>query len=172
MKLYYLSPSFKAVADVFAVAVKLKNPNRVGILKLESTMSESCIFCKIVREEAPANVVYEDEKVIAFMSIQPINVGHTLVVPKKHHENIYEIPEDEVAYLYRIVKKLAHAVKKAVNPEGIRIIQNNGAAAGQVIFHLHVHIIPLSQGHHGVHYPVDRGLDELKDDAQKIRQFI
>jgi histidine triad (HIT) family protein len=154
------------------VAVKLKNRDRVGIVKLESAMSESCIFCKIVREEAPANVVYEDDKVIAFMSIQPINVGHMLVVPKKHYENVYEIPEDEVAYLYRIVKKLAHAVKKAVNAEGIRIVQNNGAAAGQVIFHLHVHIIPLRHGPHGVHYPVDRGADELKDDAQKIRQFI
>lgn len=135
-------------------------------------MSESCIFCKIVRKEAPASIVYEDDKVIAFMSIQPINVGHTLVVPKNHHENVYEIPEEEVAYLYRIVKKLSHAVKKTVNAEGIRIVQNNGAAAGQVIFHLHVHIIPMRKGRHGVHYPVDRDADELKDDAQKIRQFI
>ena len=135
-------------------------------------MSESCIFCKIVREEAPASIVYEDDKVIAFMSIQPINVGHTLVVPKNHYENVYAIPEEEVAYLYRIVKKLSHAVKKAVNAEGIRIVQNNGAAAGQVIFHLHVHIIPMRKGRHGVHYAVDRGADELKDDAKKIRQFI
>jgi histidine triad (HIT) family protein len=135
-------------------------------------MSESCIFCKIVREEAPASIVYEDDKVIAFMSIQPINVGHTLVVPKNHYENVYEIPEEEVAYLYKIVKKLSHAVKKAVNAEGIRIVQNNGAAAGQVIFHLHVHIIPMRKGPHGVHYPVDRSADELKDDAKKIRQFI
>jgi histidine triad (HIT) family protein len=135
-------------------------------------MSESCIFCKIARKEAPANVVYEDDKVIAFMSIQPINVGHTLVVPKKHYDNVYEITEEEVAYLYRIVKKVAHAVKKAVNAEGIRIVQNNGAAAGQVIFHLHAHIIPMRQGPHGVHYPRNRGADELKDDALKIRQFL
>ena len=73
-------------------------------------MSESCTFCKIVRREAPASVVYEDEKVVAFMSIQPINIGHTLVVPKKHYENIYEIPEEEVAYLYKIVKKVTTAV--------------------------------------------------------------
>jgi len=135
-------------------------------------MSESCVFCKIVQKEAPANVVYEDDKVIAFMSIQPINVGHTLVVPKKHYENIYEIPEDEVAYLYRIVKKLSYAVQKAVNAEGIRIVQNNGAAAGQVVFHLHVHIIPMSKGRQWVHYPENRGADELQDDAKKIRQFI
>ncbi len=125
-----------------------------------------------MRKEAPANIVYEDDKVIAFMSIQPINVGHTLVVPKTHYKNIYEIPDEEVAHLYKIVKKLSHAVNKAVNAEGIRIVQNNGAAAGQVIFHLHVHIIPMSQGPHGVHYRENRGAEELKDDAQKIRQLI
>lgn len=135
-------------------------------------MSESCIFCKIVQKEASSSIVYEDEKVIAFMSIQPINVGHTLVVPKKHYENIYEIPEDEVAYLYRIVKKLSHAVRKAIKAEGIRIVQNNGEAAGQVIFHLHVHIIPMRKDRQWAHYPENRDAEALKDDAQKIRQFI
>ena len=135
-------------------------------------MSESCVFCKIAVKEAPAHVVYEDDKVIAFMSIQPINVGHTLVVPKKHYENIYEISEEDVAYLYKIVKKIAHAVKKAVNAEGIRIVQNNGEAAGQVIFHMHVHIIPMSRGRQWVHYPENRNAEELNDDARKIRQFV
>ena len=135
-------------------------------------MSESCVFCKIAVKEAPAHVVYEDDKVIAFMSIQPINVGHTLVVPKKHYENIYEIPEEDVAYLYKIVKKIAHAVNNAVNAEGIRVVQNNGEAAGQVIFHMHVHIIPMNKDPHGVHYPKSRDAEELADDARKIRQFI
>jgi len=135
-------------------------------------MSKSCVFCKIARKEAPAKIVYEDDKVIAFMSIQPINVGHTLVVPKTHYDNVYEIPEDEIAYLYKIVKKITHAVKNAVNAEGIRIVQNNGAAAGQVIFHLHAHIIPMRQGPPGIHYPQNRSADELGDDAQKIRQFL
>ena len=135
-------------------------------------MSESCVFCKIAAKEAPAHVVYEDDKVIAFMSIQPINVGHALVVPKKHYENIYEISEEDVAYLYKIVKKIAHAVKKAVNAEGIRIVQNNGEAAGQVIFHMHVHIIPMSRGRQWVHYPENRNAEELNDDAGKIRQFV
>ena len=154
------------------VAVKLKNPESVGIVKLESAMSESCVFCKIVAKEAPANVVYEDDTVIAFMSIQPINVGHTLVVPKKHYKNIYEIPEEDVAYLYKIVKKIALAVNKAVNAEGIRIVQNNGEAAGQVIFHMHVHIIPMKKGRQWIHYPEKRGAEALDDDARKIRQFI
>ena len=135
-------------------------------------MAELCTFCKIARKEAPASRVYEDEKVTAFLSIRPINVGHTLVVPKKHYENIYEIPEDEVAYLYKIVKKIAHAVKKAVDAEGIRIVQNNGEAAGQVIFHLHVHIIPMNKNQSWLHHTRMRGADALEDDAKRIRQFI
>ena len=135
-------------------------------------MSESCAFCKIVRKEAPANPVYEDDKIIAFLSIQPINIGHTLVVPKKHYENIYEIPEEEVAHLYKIVKKVAYAVKNAVSAEGIRIVQNNGEAAGQVIFHLHVHVIPMNKNRPWLHHPENRDADALKDDARRIRQFI
>ena len=135
-------------------------------------MSESCIFCKIVKKEAPASIAYEDEKVIAFMSVPPINIGHTLVIPKMHYENIYEIPEDEVAYLYKIVKKLSHAVQKAVNAEGIRLIQNNGATAGQVIFHLHVHIIPMNKDQPWGHRLENRLADALKADAEKIRQSL
>jgi histidine triad (HIT) family protein len=135
-------------------------------------MSESCIFCQIARKEAPASVVYEDDQIIAFMSIHPVSVGHTLVVPKKHYENIYEIPEEEVAYLYKIVKNITYAVNKTVDAEGIRIVQNNGEAAGQVVFHMHVHIIPMSKGHQWIHHPENRDADALKDDARKIRQFI
>jgi histidine triad (HIT) family protein len=135
-------------------------------------MSESCTFCKIARKEAPASTVYEDEQVIAFMSIQPINVGHTLVVPKKHYEDIYEIPEEEVAHLYKVVKKLAHAVKEAVDAEGIRIVQNNGEAAGQVIFHMHVHIIPMNKDHSWLQHARTRLGDALNDDARRIRAFI
>lgn len=130
------------------------------------------MFCKIVRKEAPASIVYEDEEVIAFMSIHPINVGHTLVVPKKHYENIYEISEEEIAYLYKVVKKLAHAVKKAVEPEGIRIVQNNGEAAGQVIFHMHVHIIPMNKDHSWLHAARPRAAEALKDDARRIKEFV
>jgi len=135
-------------------------------------MSESCTFCKIVRREAPASVVYEDEKVVAFMSIQPINIGHTLVVPKKHYKNIYEIPEEEVAYLYKIVKKVTTAVNRAVDAEGIRILQNNGEAAAQVIFHFHVHVIPMNMEHSFLQHRLSRDTKALDEDAEKIRQLI
>ena len=77
-------------------------------------MSEDCIFCQIIRKQAPASIVYEDDQVVAFLSNRPVNEGHTLVVPKKHYENIYDIPEEDIAYLFKIVKRVAHAVRDAM----------------------------------------------------------
>jgi histidine triad (HIT) family protein len=140
-------------------------------------MSE-CVFCQIIRKQLPASLVYEDEQVIAFLSNHPVNEGHTLVLPKKHYENIYEISEDEVAYLFRLAKRVAHAVKAAMDVQGIRIVQNNGWAAGQVIFHLHVHIIPMKPNEgfsHGKAYrnPTQPRNAELLDmDAEKIRHYL
>lgn len=135
-------------------------------------MSEPCAFCEIAQKKAHASIVYEDEKALAFMSIRPVNIGHTLVVPKKHYENIYDIPEEEMAHLYKVVKKIAQAVQKAVNAEGIRIVQNNGEAAGQVVFHMHVHIIPMNKDQPWMYHAQMRDAAALKDDAGKIKQFI
>jgi histidine triad (HIT) family protein len=140
-------------------------------------MSE-CVFCQIIQKQLSANVVYEDEQVVVFLSNHPVNEGHTLVVPKRHYLNIYEISEDEAAYLFMIVKRVAHAVKDSVEAEGIRIVQNNGEAAGQVVFHLHVHVIPMKPQEgfsHGKAYRSasnSRSADELEIDANKIRQFL
>ncbi len=131
-----------------------------------------CIFCQIARKEAPASVVYEDEQVIAFLSNRPVNIGHTLVVPKKHYENIYGIPEDEAAYLFRIAKRITHAVKDAVNAEGIRLVQNNGEVAGQVVFHLHVHVIPMKPHNMFRHDNGYREPEDLEKDAEKIRPLV
>lgn len=140
-------------------------------------MSE-CVFCKIIQGQAPASKVYEDEQVIAFLSNRPVNEGHTLVVPKKHYENIYEIPEAEAGYLFMITKRIAQSVRDATETKGIRIVQNNGWAAGQVIFHLHVHVIPLmpEEGFsHGKAYrnkTYERSRDELELDAKRIRRQL
>jgi histidine triad (HIT) family protein len=141
-------------------------------------MTEACIFCKIIQKRAPASVVYEDEQVVAFMSNRPVNEGHTLVVPKKHYENIYDISEDDIAYLFKIVKRVALAVRDAMDAEGIRVVQNNGWAAGQVIFHFHVHVIPMKPHEgftHGKAYrDQTRGRmpEALEMDAEKIRQRL
>ena len=100
------------------------------------------------------------------------------MVPKKHYENIYDIPEEEAAYLFEIVKRIAHAVRDATAAEGIRIVQNNGWAAGQVIFHLHVHVIPMEPNDGFVHgkafrdHSNSRDSEELQKDSEKIRQHL
>jgi histidine triad (HIT) family protein len=141
-------------------------------------MTEDCVFCQIIRRTAPASVVYEDERVVAFLSNRPVNEGHTLVVPKKHYVNIYDVPEEEACYLFKVTKRIAHAVRDAMGAEGIRLVQNNGAAAGQVIFHLHVHVIPLKPHEgfsHGKAYrnpSSPRAAEDLELDAARIRDYL
>lgn len=105
-------------------------------------MPDECIFCKIVKKEIPSQIVYEDGKIMAFLDINPTNPGHVLVVPKGHFPNLLETPDDAVKELMAAVKRIAKAVKESVNADGIFIGINAGKAAGQVIFHTHIHIIP------------------------------
>jgi len=109
-------------------------------------MSQNCIFCKIVRKEAAASIVYEDAQVVVFMDIRPSNEGHSLVITKQHYEGIFDTPEELIAYTHKIAKRIAIAAKKATNADGVSIIQQNGRAANQDIFHLHVHVIPRFEG--------------------------
>jgi histidine triad (HIT) family protein len=101
-----------------------------------------CIFCKIVKKEIPATLVYEDETVLAFMDIGPIVKGHVLVIPKTHYDPITETPDEIVAQLHLVAKKIAQAQMNALGADGVNIMQNNGAAAGQEVPHLYIHVIP------------------------------
>ena len=135
---------------------------------------ESCIFCRIAQKKAPASIVYEDDAVMAFLDIRPLNEGHTLVIPKRHYAFVYEVPDEEVAHLYKLVKKVALAVKKGVKAGGITIAQQNEKAAGQDIFHVHVHVIPRYEGQKLPRFEevqeVSRArLDEV---AKKLKQHI
>ena len=105
-----------------------------------------CIFCKIVSNEIPSVKVYEDDRVFAFMDINPLNDGHILIIPKAHAATIYEITEADFLAVTSATHKLAAAVKKALNPDGINLMQLNGRAANQVVPHLHVHIVPRWSG--------------------------
>ncbi len=104
-----------------------------------------CIFCKIVKGEIPSSKLYEDSGALAFLDINPVNIGHALVIPKKHFKNILETPEDVIAHMMKIVKKVSHGLE-ALKPDGININMNNKEAAGQVIFHSHIHVIPRYKG--------------------------
>jgi len=133
---------------------------------------ESCVFCRIARQEEHASCIYEDEDVIAFLDARPVNEGHTLVVSKKHYENIFEIPDEELADLFKVVKKVANAIMKSEKAEGIRIVQNNGSAAHQIIFHFHVHIIPQYEGQDSHRFRAAPEQGELDGVAAKIRKFV
>jgi histidine triad (HIT) family protein len=116
-------------------------------------VSESdCLFCKIIRGEIPAKKVYEDKSTLAFLDINPRNPGHTLVVPKKHTETLMEMGDKEAGILFQSVLKAAKMVANGAQAEGISIGQSNGKAAGQVIAHVHFHVIPryLNEGPPGL----------------------
>ncbi|OLS36522.1 HIT family protein [Bacillus sp. MRMR6] len=101
-----------------------------------------CIFCKIVNGEIPAAKVFENEHVIAFLDISQVTKGHTLVIPKVHKENLYELTPDLARNLFEVVPSIANALKKTYEPIGLNTINNNGEAAGQTVFHYHMHLIP------------------------------
>ena len=101
-----------------------------------------CIFCKIVAGEIPSARVYEDETKLAFMDIGPVQPGHALLIPKKHYERFTDLPDDVAADLARVLPRLARAVVRAADADGFNIFQTNGACSGQVVPHVHVHVIP------------------------------
>lgn len=105
-------------------------------------MDVNCIFCKIVSDQLPSAKVYEDSKVLAFMNLQQRNPGHTLVVPKKHVVNIYDVSEDTAADVARITVRIAKAIKQRFRPDGVNTLQNSERAAMQSVMHYHVHVIP------------------------------
>lgn len=101
-----------------------------------------CVFCKIINGELPSAKVYEDEHVFAFLDLSQVTKGHTLVIPKEHVPNVYELSEKVAANLFAAVPKIANALKTAYAPIGLNILNNNGEAAGQSVFHIHLHLIP------------------------------
>ena len=105
-----------------------------------------CIFCKIVRGEAPAHRVCEDERTLAFMDIFPVTDGHTLVITKDHFENVFEADEDALAAIARTSHRVAAAIRSALAPDGLMVFQLNGQAAGQTVFHYHMHLMPRASG--------------------------
>ena len=107
---------------------------------------DTCVFCKIIRREIPSNIVYETEEVICILDINPVNEGHTLVVPKQHSTDLQQIEEDEVGKLFATTRRISKYVLHAVGAHSYRIISNIGKEAGQEIFHTHIHLIPYHSG--------------------------
>lgn len=101
-----------------------------------------CIFCKIVNGEIPAAKVFENEHVMAFLDISQVTKGHTLVIPKVHKENLFELTPNIAKNLFESVPEIANALKEEYKPLGLNLVNNNGEQAGQTVFHFHVHLIP------------------------------
>lgn len=101
-----------------------------------------CIFCRIVAGHAPAWRVYEDDAAVAFLDISPATPGHSLVVPRRHAPDIWSLSEDEAMRVMRAVHRVAAKLRARLRPRGMNVTQSNGAAAGQDVFHYHVHVVP------------------------------
>lgn len=112
-------------------------------------MSPNCIFCQIAAGQAPAERLLETDRVLAFLDIAPVNYGHTLVIPKQHFETFLELPDDLWLEMGQVSRKLARALQKKLFARGFNLMMNNQPAAGQVVFHAHLHVIPryFDDGH-------------------------
>ncbi len=103
---------------------------------------ESCVFCKIVSKELSAKVIYEDERCMAILDNNPINPGHTLIIPKEHYKTITDMPRELNEHLAGVAWNIVLKIEKELDPDGINILQNNNIQAGQVVPHYHKHVIP------------------------------
>lgn len=106
----------------------------------------NCIFCKIVAGAIPCFKLYEDQATLAFMDINPANQGHALAIAKEHWQDLYEIPPELLGAVAKTAQRVAAAVKKTVEPDGINLAQANGPGAGQSVFHFHIHVLPRLKG--------------------------
>ena len=105
-------------------------------------MQPSCSFCDLIQGAGEVSMCYEDADVVAFMDVQPVNAGHVLVVPREHFESLEDIPHGLAMHLFEIAMELAPVVKQVAGADGLNVVVNSGAAAGQDVFHYHVHVIP------------------------------
>ncbi|MBI4141650.1 HIT family protein [Candidatus Woesearchaeota archaeon] len=132
-----------------------------------------CIFCKIVKKEIPADIIYEDDKTIVFLDIAPVHPGHSLVVPKEHHATLTDTPTELACYMMEVVKKTAPAIMKAVSAEGFNLGVNTEKAAGQIVFHTHYHIIPRFTNDGLKHWPQQKYQEgQMKTVAERIRKEL
>jgi histidine triad (HIT) family protein len=133
-----------------------------------------CIFCRIVARQIPATVVYEDEHTLAFMDLGQVNPGHVLVAVKKHAENLYALDDTQAGAVLRAAAQVASAIRDAFTPPGLSVYQANGKAAGQTVFHYHVHLVPRHDGDGmALSWPVKNPpREQLEAHAAKIRASL
>ncbi len=136
--------------------------------------NESCIFCKIAKKELNSHIVYETEKIMGFLDIRPIASGHTLVIVKPHYSLVDELPNEYFNDLMTGIQKVGNAIKRSLNILAYNLVLNNGQIAGQLIPHLHFHIIPRTKGDGLSFHPPGKPVNELELDniCKKIKQNL
>jgi histidine triad (HIT) family protein len=133
-------------------------------------MSEDCIFCGIVDGDLPSYDLYEGERVLSFLDVNPVAEGHALVIPKAHRERLTDLDAETTAAVFNAARAVAAAMETALEPDGYNLFQTNGAAAGQEVFHSHVHVVPRNEGD-DVSFGFEPGdLDD--DEAESLRASI
>ncbi len=133
----------------------------------------SCLFCKIIKKEIPADIIHEDDFSLAMLDINPVNIGHTLLMPKEHFENIFDLPDELLKKLSVNTKRLAQAIKKSLSADGISVNSNNGRV-GQLVFHSHTHIIPRFENDGFKHWKGKRAYNdgEARQVTEKIKKEL
>ena len=126
---------------------------------------DDCIFCKLANGDIPTNSLYEDDIVKVIFDAGPASDGHVLILPKNHYDDIYSMDEDTAAHIFKVATRIAKAYKQSLDYEGLNIVQNNGEAAGQTVFHFHIHLIPRYEGDHaGVTWKPGTLTDEQREE--------
>lgn len=136
--------------------------------------NQDCLFCKIIAGEIPSYKIYEDDNFLSILDINPVNLGHSLVIPKKHFINIFDAPTDILPFVGNIVKKVSEAVKAGTKANGINIIMNNDRPAGQLIDHAHIHIVPRFEGDGFTQWHGQGGetTEDFQEKQSKIKEKI
>ncbi|MFW9938885.1 MAG: HIT family protein [Candidatus Thorarchaeota archaeon] len=134
---------------------------------------KDCVFCQIIERQIPSKIFFENDYNLAFLDIYPVSKGHSIVIPKNHYANLEEIPDEELSRLYRDIKKIARLIHKKLNLDGYNILQNNFKAAGQVINHFHVHIIPRNENdaRFSMKIPRNQANDKDLDEVLEIIKY-
>jgi histidine triad (HIT) family protein len=137
------------------------------------TDKPDCIFCQIVAGRAPAFTVDEDATTLSFLDLFPVAKGHTLVVTRAHYENLFEASPEALAGVVTASRRVAYAIREAIEPEGLGVFQLNGAAAGQTVFHYHMHLVPRWHGQEfKLHSRVRGDAGELRETAARIQAAV
>jgi histidine triad (HIT) family protein len=131
-----------------------------------------CVFCDMIGKKMHRDMLYEDDDVVAFLDIAPVNQGHLLVIPRTHYENIFEVPEETLQKIISVVKKMAQVLDKI--SDGINVVSNNKKAAGQVVNHLHFHVIPRMDGDGFRHWPGKEyeSEEEMKKMTEELKKIV